>query len=49
MLSSGINLKDVEERLVNAARQEHGMESRAYDGLAHQLERLRAKRDVYKS
>jgi len=48
LLSSGINLKDVEERLVNAARQEHGMESRAYDRLAHQLERLRAKRDLYK-
>lgn len=47
-LSAGVNLKNVEDSLINAAPQEHGMESQAYDGLAHQLERLRAKRGLYK-
>lgn len=48
LLSAGVNLKKVEDRLINAASQEHGMESQAYDGLADQLERLRAKRGLYK-
>jgi len=48
LLSAGVNLKNVEDRLINAAPQEHGMESQAYDGLAHQLERLRTKRGLYK-
>ena len=47
-MSAGVNLKNVEDRLKNAASQEHGVESQAYDGLADQLERLRAKRGLYK-
>ncbi|KAL9969798.1 hypothetical protein ACROYT_G022057 [Oculina patagonica] len=48
MLSAGVNLRDVADKLISAAPQEHETGSQAHGGLAFQLERLRAKRSLYK-
>ena len=48
VLSAGVNLRDVADKLITAAPREHGTETQAYNGLSYQLERLRAKRAIYK-
>ena len=48
LLSAGVNLRDVTDKLISASPQEHQTEPQANGGLAYQLERLRAKRGLYK-
>ncbi|KAJ7382354.1 hypothetical protein OS493_035413 [Desmophyllum pertusum] len=48
MLSAGVNLSDVADKLISASPQEHKTESQASGGLTRQLERLRAKRSFYR-